>query len=114
MLRPRAGEVEADGKINASDVLLGDPIVGVEKVTFDSVHGYGAREPKVLSSPKEATTAQRARHDCTHLPYEPWCPFCVAGKRGNSHHRPSHEALRAIPLVVADYAFLRNEADQSM
>ena len=95
-------------------MLLGDPIVGIENVTYDDVHGFGARQPKDLPSPKEPTAAQRARHDCTHLPYEPWCPICVSGKRGNSHHRPSHEALRAIPFVVADYAFLRNEMDEDL
>ena len=114
VLRPRAGEIREDGDINPEDVLLGEPIVGVEKIDYQEGQGFGAFRPKVLKSPREPTPAERARHDVTHIPYEPWCPFCTSCKRGNSHHRSSHEMSRCIPLVVADYAFLRNEADEDL
>ena len=114
VLRPRADDLKGDGEINADEVLLGDPIVGVEEVRFEEGRGFGAREPRALPAPKQPTEAQRAKHNLTHLNYETWCPFCVAGRRNNSHHRPSHESSRSVPLVVADYAFLRNQSDEDV
>ena len=40
-------------------------------------------------------------------------------RHGQAEHNAAfskgdHEAARALPLVVADYAFLRNEADQDL
>ena len=66
--------------------VVGDPIVGVEVVTLDE-RGQGARSPRLLPSPKEPTPAARAIHNLTHMPYEAWCPCCVACRRPNSHHR---------------------------
>ena len=113
VVRPRADDLVVDGEIKADEVLLGDRIVGIEDVRYEDGKGFGALQPRTLSSPKEPTAAQRAKHDVTHLPYEPWCPFCVQ-RRNNSHHRPSHETLRTVPLVVADYAFLRNQSNEDV
>ena len=94
VLRPRAGEIGDDEEVKQEEVFLSEPIVGIEKVDFQEGRGVGAFQPKVVRSPKEPTTAERDRHNTTHLPYEPWCPFCASCKRGNSHHRPSHEMTR--------------------
>ena len=35
--------------------------------------------PRPLREPKTPTAAERAKHSLTHLPYQAWCPYCVAG-----------------------------------
>ena len=102
-----------DGEaIRQEDILLSEKIVGVENVTLDESTGPGARVARPLSSPQVPTPAQIARHNLTHMPYAAWCPFCVACRRKNSHHRRSHEHEREIPLVVGDYAFPRATEDE--
>ena len=92
-------------------MLMGEPIVGVEEETLNE-HGEGARTARPLPSPKAPSKTERDRHNLTHLPYAPWCPFCVACRRPNTPHRASHEARRELPLLVADYGFVRNPEDQ--
>ena len=58
-------------------VTLGDPIVGMEKVTWQKETGAGALDPRVLPSPVPLSKVQREKHDLTHLPYEPSCDICV-------------------------------------
>ena len=100
--------------MDPKNIMLKDPIVGVESTTLTEDGRVGAREPRELPSPKTPTEAQRRKHDLTHLPYASWCPFCVSCRRANSHHRQSHESERVIPLLVGDYGFLRdNEDDDS-
>ena len=53
------------------------------------------------------TPEQWARHNLTHLPYHPACPFCIAGKRNNTPHRHS-TTDRKLPLLHSDYGFLRD------
>ena len=88
--------------VKQSDISLGEKIVGVENTTLSEA-GPGAIPARPLSSPQTPTPAQIARHNLTHMPYAAWCPYCVACRRKNSHHRRSHEAEREIPLVVGDY-----------
>ena len=54
-------------------------------------------------------------HNLTHLPYRSWCKHCVAARRPNSHHRrqPSSRQ-RTVPLLVADYAYVRDHLDKSL
>ena len=102
---------EYGAEVRQSDVLMGEPIVGVENVTLTE-HGEGAREARPLPTPKTPTLAARDKHYLTHLPYADWCPFCVACRRPNSPHKSSHEKSRELPLLTADYGFLRNPGDQ--
>ena len=54
-------------------------------------------------------------HNLTHLPYRSWCPHCVAARRPNSHHRKSsRSSRRTMPLVIADYAYIRDHLDVSL
>ena len=64
-------------------------------------------KPTLLKSPREMTAAEWEEHMVTHLPYCPSCPHCVAGKRCNDHHRTS-TTERELPLLVADYGYLRD------
>ena len=45
------------------------------------------------------------------MPYDPACDICTATKRPNNAHVQSHEDGRNIPLLVADYAFIKDSAD---
>ena len=89
-----------DGKLALTD----DPIVGVERTTYDDATGSGALPAKPLVSPRAMTASQRAIHDLTHLPYDPSCEICVSCRRPNTQHRLVPEE-RSIPLMVGDYAF---------
>ena len=54
-------------------------------------------------------------HNLFHLPYRSWCKHCVAARRKNSHHRRCQTtAQRTVPLMVADYAYLRDHIDQEL
>ena len=89
-------------EVNPKHALMGDPIVGMEYVTWEDGKGPGALPAKPLPSPKSLTDAQRRIHDLTHLPYEPGCPICVSSRRPNDHHRKSKDVGRSIPLLVGD------------
>ena len=116
-----AVEGRAGGNVNLDDVVhdlkgvavWGDPIVGTDVVTYDE-RGPGALVATPLPSPKEPTPAARERHNLTHVPYEDWCPFCVASRRPNSHHRKRHHDDRTQPLLLGDYAFVRNTGDDHL
>ena len=93
---------EADfEEVKQGDVVLQEKIVGVESVTLDQ-DGQGARTPIPLKTPQTPTPAQVQRHNLTHLPYQQWCPCCVATRRKNTQHRHSHESEREVPLLVGD------------
>ena len=87
--------------------MLDDPIVGIDKVTFDDQHGPGALRPRPLPVPKPMTAAEKEEHDLNHLPFDKRCEICQATRGVNAHHRSVAEQLRVIPLLVADYCFLR-------
>ena len=81
--------------VNPKLAVIGEPIVGMEVVTWEEGKGPGALPARPLSSPKEMTTAQRRIHDITHLPYDPGCAICVSCRRPNDHHRASKESTIA-------------------
>ena len=99
--------------VDPKNVLLGDRIVGVEATTLRQ-DGPGALEARGLPTPKGMTLKQREIHDLTHLPYEPSCEICVSCRRPNHHHRKSQESERTVPLVVGDYAQIRETIDQDL
>ena len=111
-------DVEGNAKHDLDDVRdlngradLADPISGYD-VTFKDDTGPGALTIQPLPSPKQPSPAAIARHFLTHLPYAPWCPFCVSFRRPNHHHRRRRSSARLIPLLVGDYAFVRNSRDE--
>ena len=84
------------------EAVLGEVSVGVEAVTLDQ-RGQGALKARILPSPREPTHAEIDRHNVLHLPFEVWCPICVACRRPNDHHRHLHDHSREVPLLVGDY-----------
>ena len=97
--------------VGEGDVVLGDPIVGLEAGGAADHRGVRAREARPLPAPREPTAAQRAKHDITHLPYESWCEDCIMAKRPNEQHRRSHVDERVLPLLVGDYGFVKDSHD---
>ena len=68
-----------------------------------------------LPEPLVPTRAQISTHNITHLPYRSWCKHCVAARRPNSPHLRSKTASqRSKPLLVADYCYVRDNADQEL
>ena len=98
---PAGGGVveELDEVVHEGEMVFNDPIVG--KRPADETDAM----PKALISPKEMSEKEFAEHCLTHIPYNPACQYCVAGKRNNVYHLRSPGG-RKIPLVAADYGFL--------
>ena len=102
------------GKIDLRKVaVLGEPIVGIESVSYDE-RGQGALPAKGPPSPKEPAQAARDRHNLTHLTFESWCPLCIACRRPNSHHKLLPDYSRTIPLLVGDCGFSGNSGDDTL
>ncbi|CAE6962812.1 GIP [Symbiodinium sp. CCMP2592] len=55
-----------------------------------------------LAPPQEPTEEERAYHNLTHLPYQPWCPHCVAMKAREDNHKKGSEEPPAVTLVAVD------------
>ena len=51
------------------------------------------------------------RQFINHVPFASWCPFCVGFRKPNHHRRRCKTGGREIPLLVAEYAFVRNTQD---
>ena len=65
--------------------------------------------PQMLRHPDTPTQKEVEIHNATHLPFQPWCKYCIQGKSTNRHHRPSRrEAAErdGVPRVFMDYMFL--------
>ena len=87
-----------------------DVVEGNEEIDADS--GEVAVCPRALPTPKMPSPSVVAHHNLTHFPYRSWCPYCVAGRRPNSHHRDlSVDLNRSLPIVHADYCFIRDSHD---
>ncbi|CAE7229693.1 GIP [Symbiodinium sp. CCMP2592] len=63
-----------------------------------------------LAPPQEPTEEERAYHNLTHLPYQPWCPHCVAMKAREDNHKkglskPSSSTDSAKPVISFDFCY---------
>ena len=104
---------DEDEEVDMKRACLSEPIVGHHPVALDE-NGPGALEPRPLPSPRSMTPAQRALHNLTHLPFGSGCPLCVSTRSANLPHLSAHEHLRVIPLLVADYCFMRISGDKDL
>ena len=98
-------EANDDEVVDGSLAVTGEPIIGTDKVIYDDATGPGALDANPMPSPKGMSARQRAIHDITHLPYDPSCEICVSTRRPNTQHRSLKPSVRAVPLMVGDYAF---------
>ena len=69
----------------------------------------GVAEPATAPpGPQEPTPEQRAQHELTHLPPEPWCEHCIKGRAIDTAHRLVPLELKATnPRVEVDYSFIK-------
>ena len=91
--------------------LMGQPIVGIDRVVYDESTGDGAAPAKPLASPKVTSTSQRAIHDLTHLPDHPGSEICVSCRKQSTQHRSLKNSERTVPLMVGDYCFPEHTDD---
>jgi hypothetical protein len=72
------------------------------------------RQPKVKKEVKEPSSAERAAHDLTHIPFRSWCRHCVRGKAVEDPHRKNtdddHDGK--VPVVSMDYFWLGCEGSE--
>ncbi len=77
-----------------------------EKKQPEVIYAAHPLVPVVHSTPQALAVAPGdfatiSMHELTHLPYEPWCPICVASKgRAKSHgSNPAKQAERSTSVV---------------
>ena len=68
------GDDDADPKM----AIVGEPIVGMERVVYHDSTGPGALAAHPLASPRSMSAAKRPIHDLTHLPCDAGCDICVS------------------------------------
>ena len=62
---------------------------------------------------KAPSIQEQRRHNLTHYPYASWCPWCVMGRKPNAPHFQCRDRPdRSLPLIVLDYAQVRNKEDE--
>ena len=104
--KAKDAEQDIDDEVREEDAVFAEPIVGKKpKTPTDGI--------KSLPTPKAMTPARFAEHCLTHLPHHDACPYCTAARRPNSPHRTTKTSPGSIPLVTADYGFLRAK-DESL
>ena len=103
--------VDAEEEVDPRMALMGEPIIGMDRMVYDDATGSGAIPARPLSSPKAMSAAQRAIHDLTHLPYDPGCEICASTRRPNTHHQSVKSSERDVPLLVGDYCFPKHSDD---
>ena len=67
--------------------------------------GQAPVDIKEVKDVNEPTAEERARHELTHNPAQPWCPCCTLGKGTEKIHVKSSEADRERPMMQLDFAF---------
>ena len=65
----------------------------------------GQGELCVPRAPEEPSPEERARHEITHLPYQPWCAWCVMEKGRAKHLQRPVESVK-IPEFEMDFCCL--------
>ena len=103
------GEAVPSREIMASDELRIDDDED-ERIEHPKV----AQKPMGMTSPVQPTEEEIALHWLTHLPYRSWCKWCVAAKRQNAPHCSLPASNREVPLLVADYCYVRDGRDQDL
>ena len=88
---------EVDDVVNEDHVHVGNS--GPERNDADGV--------KAMKSPTPMSKAEWEEHCVKHHPFHEACPYCVCGRRPNSHHRRRRRKPRKISHLVADYGYLR-------
>ena len=64
--------------------------------------------PAIARDPGMPSKEEREAHNVTHLPFRPWCEFCVKGRGRDRYHRrvEGEAAAQELPKISLDYGFL--------
>ena len=104
----------AEDAVPSRDIGQGDEL----RVDIDDGGSADAPElvqqPRGMPSPPQPTADEIALHWLTHLPYRSWCKWCVAAKKANSPHPSLPGATREIPLLVADYCYVKDGRNEDL
>ena len=66
----------------------------------------GQGEVRVPRAPEEPAADERARHEVTHLPYQPWCAWCVMERgRAKPHLQRLEEGVKVLEFEM-DFCYL--------
>ena len=102
-------EKPEEAGITLDDEPVVDCVEGEEEVSMET--GQVVQLPKGLPSPTLPSKKKVDFRNLTHIPYRSWCPFCVAARRKNDAHKSSTGEKRTVPLLCADYCFVREDDD---
>ena len=104
-------------EIGQKEESQGNPGMEEERLDGEEAadHNVEAAQRAVpVCSPCAPTQAEVDWHNLTHLPYRSWCQWCVAARKPNTPHSTLPGFSREIPLLVADYCFVRDKRDQDL
>ena len=63
-----------------------------------------------VSVPQQPSDEERALHELTHVPFRPWCKYCVMSRsKANQHSHmpdPVGESQREFPTIQCDFFFM--------
>ena len=67
---------------------------------------------RVSAAPRTPTKTEREEHDVSHVPYRPWCRFCVMGRGLEKRHltQSGDGDDDDRPRVSANYGFLSGDS----
>ena len=66
------------------------------------------REPRTQPVAQRPGDAEVERHCLTHVPYAPWCEYCIAHRaRPDRHERSDLSKESSIPTVSFDFCFTK-------
>ena len=71
-----------------------------EETVREKMRSRPVRMPREVKQP---TALQRAQHNVTHIPYEPWCSHCRNGKSHANHHRSVDRSADEQAMVGMDF-----------
>jgi len=68
------------------------------------------KEAESIPVPVQPTDRDRSLHELTHVPFQPWCKYCVMSRsRANQHSHfsdPAGAAQREHPTIQRDFFFM--------
>ena len=69
----------------------------------------GEQRVRPMPRPVTPTPLERENHELTHLPFAPWCRFCVLARSQSDPHRRTrkHKGDATVPVVSFDFCFAR-------
>ncbi|CAE7291170.1 RE1 [Symbiodinium sp. CCMP2592] len=65
----------------------------------------GERQPRVQPVAAAPTEAERFLHECTRVPFKPWCPHCISMRAMPDRSEYLKEGPRDNPIIQFDFSF---------